>query len=119
MPVLQLWMQRAGIGVQDLVEEGLLVGFLRLWVELVFNEGLRLDAHAQNLVLVVSARLEPLGGLSYRDFEGLAGVWVLRRARCTGARVGKLEHVGRYLSRPYSRGRRADGTGVKRYVQGR
>ena len=81
VPVLLQWMQRTAIGARELLEGVLLARFARIWIDLVFDEGLILEAHAQNLLLAVSAQLEPLGSFYYRDFEGMAVDWALRRAR--------------------------------------
>jgi hypothetical protein len=47
----------------------------------VFGVGLLLEAHAQDLLLALSSEGIALGSFYYRDFEGLAVDWAMRRAR--------------------------------------
>ena len=80
-PLLRQLMERMGRGARDAVEGALLAQFARLWVELVFDFGLILEAHAQNLLLALSVEEVPLGRFYYRDFEGLTVDWTMRRAK--------------------------------------
>jgi hypothetical protein len=80
-PLLLEWMKRDCDGALKIVEEQLLARFARLWVELVFDFGMILEAHGQDLLLALSPDLVSLGGFYYRDFEGLAMDWTLRRIR--------------------------------------
>jgi IucA / IucC family len=66
------------------VEEVLLRKFARIWVDLVFDWGLILEAHAQDLMCALSRDGIPTGQFYYRDFEGLAVDWELRRIRGLG-----------------------------------
>lgn len=65
----------------EALREMLLSGFARIWVDLVFDLGLILEAHGQDLLLGLAPDLAPKGGFYYRDFEGLTVDWGLRRAR--------------------------------------
>jgi hypothetical protein len=67
--------------ISDVLEGTLLKDFARLWIHLVFEHGLILEAHAQDLLLALTPDLAPLNTLYYRDFEGLTVDWCLRRAR--------------------------------------
>lgn len=69
------------VTVREILEEVLLARFARLWLDMAFDFGLILEAHGQDLLLALSRDLVPLGGFYYRDFEGLAVDWALRRAR--------------------------------------
>lgn len=80
-PLLLELPERTGIRVQEFVEDVLLEGFAKIWIELVFGRGIVLEAHAQDLLVAVSKDGVPLEGLYYRDFEGLTVDWALRRAR--------------------------------------
>lgn len=78
--LLQLLRRKHGTA-RDLLDEMLLATFAKLWIALVFDHGLILEAHGQDLLLAMSPNLEPLGTFYYRDFEGLTVDWALRRAR--------------------------------------
>lgn len=80
----------------EALEEVLLSKFARLWVDLVFDFGLILEAHGQDLLLELSPTLVPLGNLYYRDFEGLTVDWALRRAK--GLREVALPHAFEWFS---------------------
>jgi len=95
-PLLRQLMQRMGLGAREVVEGVLLARFARLWVDLVFDFGLILEAHAQNLLLALSADAVPLGDFYYRDFEGLTVDWTLRRAR--GLPAGALPYACEWFS---------------------
>lgn len=94
-PLLRQLMERMGRGARDAVEGALLARFARLWVDLVFDFGLILEAHAQNLLLALSPEGVPLGRFYYRDFEGLTVDWVLRRAK--GLPAGELPGAGEWF----------------------
>ncbi|MHB1828375.1 MAG: IucA/IucC family siderophore biosynthesis protein [Steroidobacteraceae bacterium] len=95
-PLLRQLMAHLGPGARELIEGVLLARFARLWVDLVFDFGLILEAHAQNLLLALSADAVPLGDFYYRDFEGLTVDWTLRRAR--GLPAGELPCAGEWFS---------------------
>ena len=59
----------------------LLCKFAKLWVDLVFDFGILLEAHGQDLLLTWSPAATPQGRFYYRDFEGMAVDWALCRAR--------------------------------------
>lgn len=80
-PLLLRLMEAAGAAAREVLEEVLLAKFAKTWVELVFEHGLILEAHGQDLLLALSPDLVPLNALYYRDFEGLAVDWALRRAK--------------------------------------
>jgi hypothetical protein len=80
-PVLPQIMERTRAGAREVLEEALVSQFAELWVNLVFDFGLILEAHAQDLLLALSPNLIPLRSFYYRDFEGLTVDWVLRRAK--------------------------------------
>lgn len=55
--------------------------FARIWLSLALGHGLLIECHAQNLLLEVTPDgATPLPRFWYRDFEGLAVDWELRRA---------------------------------------
>jgi len=81
LPLLRQLVERMGREAREAIEAVLIARFAELWVDLVFDAGLILEAHAQNLLLALSPQGVALGGLYYRDFEGLAVDWVLRRAK--------------------------------------
>lgn len=80
-PLLFEMVERHGTNVLTVLEAVLLERFARLWVDLVFDLGLILEAHGQDLMLALSDECNPLGEFYYRDFEGLVVDWELRRAR--------------------------------------
>ncbi len=80
-PLLLRLVERGRCGVREFLEEVVLTRFAKLWVDLVFDSGLILEAHGQDLLLALSPDLMPVGGFYYRDFEGLAVDWALRSAR--------------------------------------
>jgi hypothetical protein len=80
-PILLRLVDRHGSGAFEVLREVLLAKFAKLWVSLVFDKGLILEAHGQDLLLALSPDLMPLGEFYYRDFEGLAVDWALRGAR--------------------------------------
>lgn len=81
-PALLLRVLEGGrVRLREIVEAVLLEKFASLWIELVFDHGLILEAHGQDLLLSLSEDLMPVGRFYYRDFEGLAVDWALRRAR--------------------------------------
>jgi hypothetical protein len=67
--------------LREFLEEVLLAQFAGIWVDLVFGLGLILEAHGQDMLLGLSGDCAPTGRLYYRDFEGLAIDWELRRAK--------------------------------------
>lgn len=80
-PLLLELMARGEVDIREFIESVLLEQFADNWVDLVFESGLILEAHGQDLLLALSPNLIPLGGLYYRDFEGLTVDWSLRRVR--------------------------------------
>ncbi len=95
-PLLRELMERMGCGARDALEGALLARFARLWVDLVFDFGLILEAHAQNLLLALSPDEVPLGCFYYRDFEGLTVDWALRRAK--GLAAEELPGAGEWFA---------------------
>lgn len=91
-PLLLQLMELERAGAREILENILLANFAEVWVDLVFEFGLIIEAHAQDLLLALSSRLVPLGTMYYRDFEGLAVDWELRRARCLPSPEG-LPHA--------------------------
>lgn len=81
LPLLRELMKMKGFKVHEFLEAVVLGKFARIWVELAFGCGLLLEAHGQDLLLALLPDLVPLGGMYYRDFEGLTVDWELRRAR--------------------------------------
>lgn len=65
----------------EFIEEVLLMQFAGIWLDLVFRLGVILEAHGQDLLLGLSPAKAKTGLLYYRDFEGLAVDWELRRAK--------------------------------------
>lgn len=80
-PLLFEMMERQGTSALVVLEGVLLEKFAKLWVDLVFDLGVILEAHGQDLMLALSHECNPLGDFYYRDFEGLVVDWALRRAR--------------------------------------
>jgi hypothetical protein len=80
-PLVLRLLESGDSSIREFIEEILLSKFAKIWVDLVFDHGLILEAHAQDLLLAFSPELVPLGSFYYRDFEGLTVDWALRRAR--------------------------------------
>jgi hypothetical protein len=95
-PLFVELVRRYGARAFEVLDEVLLAKFAVLWVDLVFDFGLILEAHGQDLLLMLSADLAPVGGFCYRDFEGLTVDWALRRAR--GLREPSLPHTFEWFS---------------------
>lgn len=95
-PVLLQLMEKQRAGALEVLEEILLARFAKLWVDLVFDHGLILEAHAQDLLLALSPDLVPTGRFYYRDFEGLTVDWALRRVR--RLREPELPHAFEWFS---------------------
>jgi hypothetical protein len=95
-PLLLDWMAKGRVDARAILEQILLEKFAGLWVDLVFDLGLILEAHGQDLLLGLSQDLIPLGGFYYRDFEGLTVDWALRRAR--GLPEVSLPHTCEWFS---------------------
>lgn len=81
-PLLLRLMETCRASAREVLQDILLRGFADIWVDLVFEFGLILEAHGQDLLLALSRELVPLNRLYYRDFEGLTVDWALRRAMC-------------------------------------
>ncbi|GFE81643.1 hypothetical protein GCM10011487_36430 [Steroidobacter agaridevorans] len=81
VPLLLTLLERSGMPPRQLVEETLCAPFARLWLDMSLRLGLVLEAHAQDLMLMLAPDLTPLGRFLYRDFEGLQVDWELRRRR--------------------------------------
>lgn len=80
-PLLLEFLRMGSTNVYEFIDEVLLARFAGIWVDLVFKCGLILEAHGQDLLFALSPDLVPLSDFYYRDFEGLAVDWALRRAR--------------------------------------
>lgn len=80
-PLLLTLAKKGPLCLREVLERVLVAQFARVWLDLAFGAGLILEAHAQDLLLTLSPNLAPLGGLYYRDFEGLAVDWALRHAK--------------------------------------
>lgn len=80
VPLLLTLIERSGVPPLRFVEDVLCVPFANLWLHMALRLGLILEAHAQDLLLVTSPDLVPLGRFFYRDFEGLQVDWWLRRS---------------------------------------
>lgn len=80
-PLFLRMMEQARLPPGQFIEEVLCSRFARLWLEMTLRHGLILEAHAQDLMLALSAELRTLDRFYYRDFEGLQVDWELRR-RC-------------------------------------
>jgi hypothetical protein len=79
-PLLLSIVRQLGSAAFELFEREFCTQFARIWVEMAIGSGLILEAHAQNLMLVMSPELTPKGGFVYRDCEGFTVDWELRRA---------------------------------------
>ncbi|MGH8200517.1 MAG: hypothetical protein ACREVO_09180 [Steroidobacteraceae bacterium] len=77
--IVQLW-EQGGMHWRDFIQELLIEKIAKTWVDLLFDCGLLLEAHAQDLLFSLSTRMTPLGSVYYRDFEGVAIDWSLRRS---------------------------------------
>lgn len=95
-PLLMQFLELGRSVPREALENVLLRKFADIWVELVFGFGFILEAHGQDLLLALSADLLPTGDLYYRDFEGLAVDWALRRAR--GLPEATLPHAFDWFS---------------------
>lgn len=78
-PLLPTLVERSGMEPVQWVEQVLCASFAPLWLEMALRHGLILEAHAQDLLLGLSADGTPSGHFYYRDFEGLQVDWELRR----------------------------------------
>lgn len=79
VPLLLTILERTGMTSLQFIHDVLCRPFARLWLDLTLNHGLILEAHGQDLLLVLSPELVPQGRFYYRDFEGLQVDWELRR----------------------------------------
>lgn len=79
VPLLLTILRRTGMTPMQFLHDVLCRPFARLWLDLTLNHGLLLEAHGQDLLLVLSPDLAPQGRFYYRDFEGLQVDWELRR----------------------------------------
>lgn len=80
-PLFLVILERSGMSPEQFLEEVLCAQFARLWLQMALHFGLMLESHGQDLMLVLSPDLVPLGRFYYRDFEGLQVDWDLRRQR--------------------------------------
>lgn len=96
-PMFLELMKRSAADACEFIETVILRGFAKLWVDLVFESGILLEAHAQDLLVALSPSYVPTGKLYYRDFEGLSIDWALRRARRL-ADVTRLPHASEWFS---------------------
>jgi hypothetical protein len=80
-PLITTLMESASMKVTDFIENVLCRPFARLWVTMVVQHGLLLEAHAQDLLLAFSSDFSQSRGFFYRDFEGLQVDWEIRRYR--------------------------------------
>lgn len=81
-PLLLGLLERSDLPVREFVREILCVPIANLWLALSLRHGLIIEAHAQDLLLQLTADGRPLGRFVYRDFEGLQVDWRLR-ASCS------------------------------------
>ncbi len=77
-PLLLTIAERAGLKLNDFLEDVLCRNFSAMWVDLTMRAGLCLEAHGQDLLLALSSDLVPINRFYYRDFEGLQVDWGLR-----------------------------------------
>lgn len=80
VPLLLRMLQKTTKQPLQFVDDILCASFASLWVEMALRHGVILEAHAQDLLLGLSADGMPSGHWYYRDFEGLQVDWRLRRA---------------------------------------
>jgi hypothetical protein len=80
-PLFPTILERSGLRADEFLETFLCRQFAHLWLTLVFQFGLVLEAHGQDLLIELSPEFAPLGRFFYRDMEGLQVDWDLRRAR--------------------------------------
>jgi len=73
-------MREYGAHAMDAIEDLFCAKFAQLWLHLALGMGIILEAHAQDLMLLVSPDMSPCGQFLYRDFEGLQVDWRLREA---------------------------------------
>jgi hypothetical protein len=78
-PLLLQMVEQARLQPAQFIEEVLCAKFARLWLEMTLRHGLILEAHAQDLMLAMSADLRTQDRFYYRDFEGLQVDWELRQ----------------------------------------
>lgn len=81
VPLLLTLLERTDKEPVQFVDELLCSSFAPLWADLTFRHGLILEAHAQDLLLGLSAQGDPTGHFYYRDLEGLQVDWELRSHR--------------------------------------
>jgi hypothetical protein len=79
VPLLLTILERTGMTPMQFLHDVLCRPFARLWLDLTLNHGLVIEAHGQDLLLVLSPGLVPQRRFYYRDFEGLQVDWELRR----------------------------------------
>lgn len=80
-PLLLRLVRNGKVDILEFLHDFLIAKFAGIWTNLVFDLGLILEAHGQDLLLAFSPDLLPFGDFYYRDFEGLTVDWPLRRAR--------------------------------------
>ena len=81
LPLLLRLVHETGVSLRYVLEEVLCAAFARLWLEMTLHFGLVLESHGQDLMVELSEDLRASGRFYYRDFEGLAVDWELRRHR--------------------------------------
>lgn len=80
-PLLLTVAERTRMSPLEFVEQTLCANFAAMWATNAMTRGLLPEYHGQNLLLALSSDLTSLGYFYYRDLEGLAIDWPLRRAR--------------------------------------
>ena len=79
-PLLLRMAQACPRTMVEFVQEVLCEQFARVWVEMSLRHGILLEAHGQNLMIRMTAEMEPTGVFTYKDLDGITVDWDLRRA---------------------------------------
>jgi hypothetical protein len=80
-PIFLTMLERDGIAAREFLANILCGLFARLWLAMSMLHGLILEAHGQDLMVVLSADHLTFKRFIYRDFEGLQVDWSLRQGR--------------------------------------
>ncbi len=67
---LQRMIETSGKHPREILRERLFKPFIHQWLELVIDQGITMEAHAQNVLLEINSRNLPSGKFVHRDFGG-------------------------------------------------
>ncbi len=80
VPLLITLLREYAIRPLEFIEAQLCARFATILLQTMLWDGLCPEAHSQNLMLVFTPEMQPLGRFYYKDFEGLVVDWNLRKS---------------------------------------